>query len=391
MSRFIARKWREPYTVLSLCIGSYFAVRFTQVVIGPVVPLVLETFAVSRGAIGTVLTGMWAAYALAQLPSGMLADRIGERRVVCAALTVTAGAGFGLAGAPTVVLFAAAAVMIGIGAGMYYNPATALLTREFNEIGGAIGTHRIGGQIAGVAAPLVVAIVTPPFGWRPAIALGAVCAIAVGVLFAWIQDSQPSQRPDASFRDLYEWQTVSTLFARPHIRTTTLLMTLVEFVGLATMAFVPTLLVESYRLSVGRANIGFALFFAVSALCQPLGGWLSDRIGRDRTLVIQSTAGIIGYGALAMGWTVAVAVPALVLIGGATSATPVLQSRMIDGLSDATRGTGFGLFRTLYLLGGASGTAIIGTTADLAGWGGAFGLLSALFGGVLVSVLVVNR
>jgi MFS family permease len=100
-------RWKGPYTVLTICVGAYFAVRFAQVIVGPVVPLLIAEFAVSRGAVGTVMTGMWVAYAFLQLPSGVLADRHGEGRVVLAALAITAGATFALAVAPTFLLFGA--------------------------------------------------------------------------------------------------------------------------------------------------------------------------------------------------------------------------------------------------------------------------------------------
>jgi len=72
------------------------------------------------------------------------------------------------------------------------------------------------------------------------------------------------------------------------------------------------------------------------------------------------------------------------------SATPVVQSRMMDGLSETDQGTGFGLFRTVYLLVGASGTAVVGTAADFAGWNAAFGLLAAVCAGLLLSLLGVR-
>ncbi len=64
---------------------------------------------------------------------------------------------------------------------------------------------------------------------------------------------------------------------------------------------------------------------------------------------------------------------------------------MMDGLTGSTRATGFGLFRTVYLLLGATGTAVVGATADVAGWTGAFGLLSALLAVVVLSAVFFRR
>ena len=200
---------------------------------------------------------------------------------------------------------------------------------------------------------------TARYGWRQAVAVGAPLAV-VAALFLLTRSPTAPARPDASLRDLFDPETLRSLLARPDTRSTTFVMTVVEFVGLAAMAFLPTLLVERFAFSSGRANVLFAAFFAVSALSQPLGGALSDRFGRDETLGVLAIAGALGYGALATGGSRLVALPAVVLTGAAMSATSVAQSRMIDGLADADRGTGFGLFRTVYLLVGATGTAVVG-------------------------------
>jgi MFS family permease len=155
------------------------------------------------------------------------------------------------------------------------------------------------------------------------------------------------------------------------------------------MAFLPALLLGHQGLPSRPANLLFAIFFATTALSQPLAGWLSDRLGRDETLTLQAAAGVLGYGALATGSRLLV-VPGVLLAGVAMSATPVVQSRMIDGLSDADQGAGFGVFRTVYLLLGASGTAAVGTAADVAGWAAAFGLLAVALAVVLLSLGIVR-
>jgi MFS family permease len=381
--------WTDQHTLLSVLAGSYFGVRFTQVVLGPAVPAVVAAFAVSRGAVGTALTGMWVAYAIAQLPSGVLADRIGERAVVLVALATTALATLALSVSPGFLPFAAGVVLLGVGAGVYYNPATALLARAFDGVGRAVGTHRVGGQAAGVVAPLVAAAVVPRFGWRAAVLLGAPVAALAALLALRFVGRTPPVRPTASARDLFDPADLRRLLARRHTRYTTFVATLVEFVGLATMAFLPALLIQHHGFASGPANLLFAVLFATTALSQPFAGWLSDRVGRDGTLALLAGAGTLGYLALA-GGSRPLAVPAVLLAGVSMSATPVVQSRMMDGLSETDQGAGFGLFRTVYLLLGASGTAVVGTAADVAGWPVAFGLLAAVFAGLLLSLLVVG-
>lgn len=388
-AKLVAR-WKRPYTVLSLCLGAYFAVRFPQIVIGPLIPHILDEFQITRGDIGIALTGMWVGYALLQLPSGVFADRFGEYRVVLAALLVSAFAALALALTPSFLVFGLATIGIGIGAGAYYNPATALLTKEFDKIGGVIGIHRIGGQVAGVLAPIIASVILINFGWRPAIAIGAFFALVLFGLFLWKRTPTPSVHLDASVRDLFAPSGFVTILVRPHTRNTTFLMTLVEFVGLTMMAFLPIFLIEQHGYSSGLANLLLAVFFTVSAVAQPISGRVSDRIGRDSTVALLAIAGVLGYTTLIVGNTSFLVIPAVILAGSTLSTTPVLQARMMDGLDIKNQGTGFGLFRTVYLLLGATGTTVVGTTADIGGWSVAFGLLAALWGVIFLALLLIH-
>jgi MFS family permease len=357
------------------------------VVIGPVVPGIMDAYGVSRGAVGLGLTAMWVAYALVQLPSGLLGDRHGDRLTVLGALSLTAAATLAVAAAPTFLAFGVAVAALGVGAGVYYNPATSLLDRTSEGVGGAIGVHRVGGQAAGVVAPAGAAVLVPWYGWRVTVGLGLASVGAAALLFGrWTAgaDRRTDEAPAAVPVDL---SLLGRLLARRHTRQTTAAMSLVEFVGLAAMSFLPTLLIEHHGFGDQAANVAFAAFFATAALAQPVAGHLSDRVGRDSTVAVVAGVGVLGYGGLAVAGRPLLAVAGTVLAGASMSATPVVQSRMLDGLEAAERGVGFGVFRTVYLLLGATGTAVVGTVADGAGWGWAAGLLSALFGAVCLLAL----
>lgn len=65
--------------------------------------------------------------------------------------------------------------------------------------------------------------------------------------------------------DLFEPGDLTALLVRPHTRYTTFVGTLVEFVGLAKMAFLPALLPQHQGLSARPSNLLFAVFFATTA------------------------------------------------------------------------------------------------------------------------------
>jgi len=187
---------------------------------------------------------------------------------------------------------------------------------------------------------------------------------------------------------------LAELLSRPRILYTTALATMGAFTWQATASFLPTFLDVGSGLSTALSALLFSLYFLVHGGTQPVTGSLSDRFGRDATAMGTMSAGVVGYGLLVatarfdlgLGPTVA----AVCLVGVAMSWGAPVQSRFMDLLSDAERGAGFGLVRTAYMVLGASGSVVVGTVSDAAGWGAAFGLLAGVMA-LGLGTLLANR
>lgn len=363
-----------------------------RLVISPVVPAITADFSVSTGAVGLALSAMWAAYALSQFPSGILADRYGERDVILVAVGLTALASLLLALSPSYLAFFILTVVLGVGAGLHYSVATTFLARHYERVGRAIGIHVSGGPLAGLVAPVAAAAVGAQYGWRTAMLLGTIAAAPVFVLFWWRIEATPAARPEVSMRSRVEPAAVRSLLARPEIRHTTLLAIGGAFTWQATASFLPAFFIAYHDYSPAAASVVFSAYFVVHGATNPLMGVLSDRFGRDATAAFAFGTGVVGYAVLVVGTGVAVLV-AIPLVGLSMSWGAPVQSRFIDHLSDAERATGFGLVRTVYMLLGASGSVVVGGLADLAGWHVAFGLLVVVLIGELglVSLPALDR
>ena len=365
------------YVVLVLCTLAFAATMVARLAISPVVPDVTATFSVSTGAVGLALSGMWAAYALTQFPSGVLADRYGERRVILTAVGVTAAASVLLSLSPTFAVFALTVVALGAGAGLHYSVATSFLARQFDDVGRAIGVHVAGGPLAGLVAPVAAAAVAARFGWRAAMLVGAAVAVPVFALF-WVQvRPTPAARPDASMRSRFELGPLRELLSRPAIRFTTAVAVGGAFCWQATASFLPAFLIGHHGYSPATASALFSAYFVVHGATQPVMGGLSDRIGRDAAAAVAFGTGVVGYATLVVGTGLAV-VAAVPLVGVAMSWGAPVQTRFIDHLSEAERAAGFGLVRTVYMILGSLGSVVVGALSDVAGWAVAFGALVAL-------------
>ncbi|WP_049924518.1 MFS transporter [Halopiger djelfimassiliensis] len=382
-------RWRYQETVLTLCTLAFFATMVGRLAISPVVPQIIDAFDVSNSLIGVSLTGMWMAYFLSQFPSGILADRYGERPVVLVAVGGTAIASGFLALAPVFEGFVIGTVLLGAVAGLHYSVATTLLTRTYDEIGAAIGIHNSGGPAAGLVAPPIAVWIGVRYGWRPAVAIGTAVAIPVFVLFAWRVRPTAPRRPDQPMAERFELGPLLELLSRPQIAFPVCLAIAGAFVWQATSSFLPTFLVEYRGQSDELAGTVFAAYFVVQAVTQVGVGAVSDRYGRDFATAGCMVLATTGFVLLVVVSGVFALVAAVLLLGTGLGWGAALLPRFMDVLSESERGAGFGLVRTVYGFVGALGSVVTGLVADFFGWGVSFGVLAALLSLVFVA-LVVN-
>ncbi|WP_313691898.1 MFS transporter [Halorarum halobium] len=376
--------------VLAVVAGANFSQLGVRFLLGAVVPFVLVEFETSKSVVGLALTGMWAAYALLQFPSGVLADRFGERPLLLAGVGGAAGGATLVAVAPSVALFGVAAVLLGAGAGLFFAPASSLLSRLFEARGGALGALTAGGAFAGVAFPALGGVVAEAWGWRVAVGLGALVAVPVlGATAAIVPDLDPTN-PGREFAAAVDPGRLVGLLTRPGLAYTTVVASCTGFTFQAVSSFFPTFLVEYRGLDPATAGLAFGAAFALSSLAQPLAGRASDLVSRDAAIagsVTLAGLGILtlvevpGTGGLFVGTAV---------LGVGISWPGTIQARVMDRLSDAERGYGFGLVRTTYMLLAASGSVVVGALADAGGWPLAYGTVVGLLSCCL-ALLGLNR
>jgi len=383
----LVKLWSYQGAVLGACTLAFFATMAARLAISPVVPAIGDEFVVSNGAIGLALTGLWMAYAAAQFPSGLLADRYGERSIILVAVVGTAVTSGLLAVSPSYPVFLVGAVALGGVAGLHYSVATSLLTRILPHTGSAIGLHTAGAPVAGVLIPLAAGSVGVWLGWRWAVALGVAVAVPSAALFAVVVRPTAPVRPEVSVWSRLRVRPLLELLVRPPIALTAALSVVGAFVWQATASFLPAFLIEHHGVSEPVAGALFSAYFAVQGLTQPMVGALSDRIGRYPAAAVAVGAGVVGYGLLVVGPGLWVISGAIVCAGLAMGWGAALLPKFMDHLGDDERSAGFGLIRTAYMVLGASGSVVTGAVADLLGWGAAFLGLAALLGGMLFVLL----
>jgi MFS family permease len=179
------------------------------------------------------------------------------------------------------------------------------------------------------------------------------------------------------------------LLSRPSVLLPLFVAMVGTYVVQGVMSFLPTFLVEFRGYSPSVAAGVFSAFFVVRAVAQVGLGRLSDRAGRDTAIGAAMLMGAVGTASFVFGPDALGVGVAVLLAGTGASFFSAIDPRFMDALSDAERGAGFGLVRTVYTVVGSAGSFGVGLAADLFGWGVSFGILAVLFG-VTFAALAAN-
>jgi len=257
---------------------------------------------------------------------------------------------------------------MGIISGTYHAPAVALISRAFPERGrGAVmGLHTTGGHMSFFAAPLVAGAVATAAGtWRAPYLLFAIAPIVSGILLWQLAPRghvrAPSRGRLAAIREvLGVFRTVGRVVTFSIV---------FQLAFAAYMAFLAIYLVDARGLHPAVAAALYGLPQLAGIFGAPVGGWLSDRLGRRAVIAM-------GLGALGPAmWLFTVApnelvfLPLLVIgIAGAVRMT-VTEVLVAESAPVERRATVLG---TYYLLaaevGGlaAPGLGILATAVGIA-------------------------
>jgi MFS family permease len=386
----VGRLRRGHGWTLVVVAAGWLLVHGFRVALPALLPGIKAEFAVGNATAGFALTVLWFAYAGMQFPGGVVADRVGERRLLIGgvALGTCCLALFYLAPAFAVFLLACGA--FGVGAGLFGTPRDMLLSRTFPEtVNTAYTVTFAAGSLGAAALPFVVTALASRFGWRAAV-LGLLPLFAVVLFGLWRVVPSTGRAVDGD--GLSARETVARTAAALADRTVLLAsagMVLFIFTYQSILSFLPTYLIEVKGLDQGFAAALFGLLFVFAAVVQPVAGTLADRYGERSTvlvLVVLSTVTLVALPFVEAGLALTLLVPVL---GIRIAIGPLTSAYVVRELPEAVQGSGWGLLRTVFFGVGSTGSTVVGVFADAGLFDAAFLLLSALTGLIVVFWLLL--
>ncbi|WP_049998794.1 MFS transporter [Halococcus sediminicola] len=384
---------------------------FYSVALPPILPLLVNDFAITYGEAGALLTVFFATYSIFQLPAGVLADRIGQRWLLAGGMVVLAAGILVAASAQGYWTLVLAEVIAGIG-GSTYHPSGMSIISDLESgatEGKAMGIHGLGGVVGTALAPALVGGLAALFDWRVALTVSAGVGVVYAVVFLAVyrpesrSDSNASIEPDGGTDERAASRTTKESGGRLASLIAVPLEPWVAVLFLANLAiatelgavrtFATSFLVEQAGTTAGVANAIFFVLLVGAGISSLAAGSLADSMDR-RALGF----GALAASAVALGMTAIVPLVPIALfawfflLGVAMwAALPAMNAITSQYSERGFSGSLFGVMLTAGSLGGALGPLLFGVAAERFGLGAAFPLVALISAGGAVAFLGMYR
>lgn len=335
----------------------------------PVNVLMFRSRGLSFAEIGLVVAAGSAVTLLAEVPSGYVSDRLGRRNslLLSAGLMTGGSLVFALAGTFPAFVFAQATFVLGIS--FRSGTSGAWLYDTLSEMGREDDYAHVSGR-GQTGLMIVMGVTSVAGGYLGQIDYGLAylaTAATTGVsLLAVLTFREPSPAGDED--DDLTLETIRTVvteeLTQPRLRD--VIVGLALFFGVATTANAVLVQPLSVAAGVPAEHIGwlYAVFTGVGAAVSYSTGWIEERIGAERTLVV---APFVVAVALGVGGVVTLAVvPGFVAMRGLQRLVKPLAGQVInDELSSVGRATALSVVALIYSVVGIPLRVAVGSLTDV--------------------------
>jgi MFS family permease len=320
-------------------------------------PAMAQAFGVGAGDIRWVIICYVVTYALTAFAAGVLADRVGAARVFTAGLALSALAFAAYAVAPGFAAVLALRVAQGVGGGLVYGTAPALVTQSLarERHGRGLGWMSAGLGLGLAVAPVVGGLLVDALGWPAAFVFRAPIALAVAVAAAVALRARSSAGAPARLhagRDILRLSVLTPL----------VLAFLANWAQFSVWLLIPFYLVSLRGLTPTAGGLLFTLTPLGTAAAAPVAGWAADRLGSawpSRLGLAVEVAGLAVLAGLTAGSSVGAVMIGLALVGLGVGVFQVANlSDLMAAFPRARQGAAGGLAFLGRTLGSAVGVQV---------------------------------
>ncbi|MHB8104865.1 MAG: MFS transporter [Dehalococcoidales bacterium] len=334
-----------------------------------------DDFNLNKSQLGGITSAFALASGLAQLPTGWLADRLGPTILITIGVLGVGIGGLLIGLSQSYVMLMVFMVFMGLMAGGYHPASTPLISMTVpqDQRGRALGFHLIGGNTSFFLAPLIAAAVAGVWGWRSSFLILSVPTIALGVVFyIYLKKKYPKSHVEAMKR-----RQMAENPPQPGYKRRLIAFLVMMVIGGGAGATINSFLVVYMKNQLGASNevatMSMSIVFSSGLWAGPIGGWISDRIGTTKVIIVSGIVGgllLFALKSVELGWGLWIV---LWLMGVVQAMRfPVTEVFIMNQSPARHRSAIYGVYYSTMQYTGAIFAPIIGNFIDIYGFGPMF-------------------
>jgi MFS transporter, FSR family, fosmidomycin resistance protein len=288
------------WTSLPWFIMAHFGHHLLTGVTNPLLPTIRSAFGLDYTKASFVTFSFALSGGVGQMPAGWLADRIKPAILIAVGTLGVAVGGILVGVSQTYVMFLVCLVLMGLMTGGYHPAATPLIISsvEPNMRGRVLGIHLVAGNSSFFVAPLIAALVItliPGWSWHgPYIILAIPTAIFGLIFYIYLTQKGGKVHAEAARRKMNAEKAPQPGYMRRLVAYLTMVV-ITGGVANSLNSFLTLYMVDILGASNARAATLYSILSLPGVFGGPIiGGWLSDRLGSVKIVVVTSVfAGLI--------------------------------------------------------------------------------------------------
>jgi len=309
---------------------------------------------------GALFAAYLVAYAVMLFPMGMLADRFDNKKLLMlgAGLNVAAAVLFALA--PNLALGMLARIALGVSGAFLYVPSVRYVVTSFGQKsrGQVMGWVQFGAGVGQVVGLSLIPLITVHSSLGVAFLLPALlAALLLAVQGLHLRPTRSSGKKAPAVADVFGVEGFKPFLA---------FVFLAFISNYAVYGWLPTYLRSDFGFGPAEAGLAASLSAIAMAVCSPLAGSLSDRLGaRKPVLLIGLSISFTCFAIMVFSHSAVLIVFAALLKGvGGAMTTPVSQMFAGETFAAAGAGVAVGVSSTAAQLASSASGPVFGYALD---------------------------
>src|SRR5262245_48706232 len=353
-------------------------------------PSLAREFGVGATQISGIITASTLAIALTAPFTGALADVLGRKRVITAAMVMLI--------APTVLVAFSASVpelmFWRFVQGLLLPPIFAVIVAYIGdewpapEVPGIAGLYVAGASLGGFAGRFVTGVLADVVGWRGAFLAIAGMTLASAAATAWLLPRErkfsPSDGLSASLKQMLRHLGNGQLVATYAVGFGVLFNFIAVFTYVSFHLAAPP-----YRFSASLLGAIF-ITYLVGTVISPMTGWMMSGLGRRRLILVVIALWIAGA-MLMLAAPLGAMIVGLVLCAACGMLCQTISTGYVTTIAKEGRSSAVGLYVTSFYVGGSMGAFLPGLAWNSGGWPACVAMVVAMLAAMALIAALAYR